>query len=70
MLEGDDINTDLIAKIQVDRTEKAMDNDYLTLDEISAPEVFLELFKYHIRGIASKKGIAYFEKKLKKEGLI
>jgi AcrR family transcriptional regulator len=62
----DDINTELIAKIQVERTEKTMDNDYLTLDEISTPEIFLEIFKYHIRGIATPKGIKELEKEIEK----
>jgi AcrR family transcriptional regulator len=65
-LYRDDINTELIAKIQVDRVEKTMDSDYLTLDEISAPEIFLDVFKYHIRGIASEKGVKELDKEIVK----
>ena len=65
-LYRNDINIDLIAKMQVDRVEKTMDSDYLTLDEISAPEIFLDVFKYHIRGIASEKGHIELEKEIEK----
>jgi len=61
-----DINTELIAKIQVERTEKTMDSDYLTLTEISTPDIFLELFKYHIRGIATEKGLKELDKEIEK----
>jgi TetR/AcrR family transcriptional regulator, cholesterol catabolism regulator len=65
-LYREDINKQLIARVQVERMEKTFDNDYLTVEEIATPEIFLELFKYHIRGIATTKGIEELEKELEK----
>jgi TetR/AcrR family transcriptional regulator, cholesterol catabolism regulator len=61
-----DINEALIAKVQVERLENAIDSDYLSIKELSTPEVFLELFKYHIRGIATEKGLIELEKEITK----
>jgi TetR/AcrR family transcriptional regulator, cholesterol catabolism regulator len=61
-----DINEQLIAKIQVERMENAIDSDYLSIDELSAPEIFLEIFKYHIRGIATEKGLKELDKEIEK----
>jgi TetR/AcrR family transcriptional regulator, cholesterol catabolism regulator len=61
-----DINKKLIAKVQVDRMEKTIESDYLPIDELSAPEIFLELYKYHIRGIATAKGLKELDKEIEK----
>jgi AcrR family transcriptional regulator len=65
-LYRNDINEELIAKIQVERIENAIDSDYLSIDELSTPDVFLEIFKYHIRGIATEKGLIELEKEIEK----
>jgi TetR/AcrR family transcriptional regulator, cholesterol catabolism regulator len=61
-----DINKKLITKVQVDRMEKTIESDYLSIDELSAPEIFLELYKYHIRGIATEKGLKELDKEIEK----
>jgi AcrR family transcriptional regulator len=65
-LYRNDINEQLIAKMQVERMEKAIDSDYLSIDELSTPDIFLEIFKYHIRGIATEKGLLELDKEIKK----
>jgi TetR/AcrR family transcriptional regulator, cholesterol catabolism regulator len=65
-LYRDDINKALIAKLQVERMENAIDSDYLSIDELSTPDVFLEIFKYHIRGIATEKGLIELDKEIEK----
>jgi AcrR family transcriptional regulator len=61
-----EINLQLIAKVQVERIENAIDSDYLSIAELSAPDIFLELFKYHIRGIATEKGLKELDKEIEK----
>ena len=36
-------------------------------ERLSMAEINWELFRYHIRGIASKKGMEYLEKKVTKD---
>jgi hypothetical protein len=61
-----DINKELIAMMQVERTEKAFDNEYLSIEALATPAIFLELFKYHIRGIGTPKGLKELDKEIEK----
>lgn len=60
-----EINEEYITKMHVSRVEHAFDNNIFTSDEMSSSALFYEVFIYHIRGIASEKGIEFLEKKLK-----
>lgn len=62
-----DLNVDVIAKIYIARMDLTFNGELFPAEQISFPEVYLEMFRYHIRGIASEKGIEYLKKKLKKE---
>jgi AcrR family transcriptional regulator len=64
-LYRDDLNHDIIGKLQVSRVESMLDNEIFSIDEFTSPKFFQEIFVYHIRGIANKKGIDFLEKKLK-----
>lgn len=44
-----DINEMLIAKLQVQRIENTFDNELLTIEEMTSPALFHEIFKYHLR---------------------
>lgn len=61
-----DINEILIAKLQVQRIEFTFENDFLSVEEMTTPQIFIELFKYHIRGIATEKGLVELEKAIEK----
>ncbi|HNR54279.1 MAG TPA: hypothetical protein PKJ19_03865, partial [Flavobacteriales bacterium] len=62
------INVPLIAKLYVVRFDQAMSMELGRLTErMSMAEINWELFRYHIRGIASKKGMEYLEKKVTKD---
>ena len=61
----DDLDEDIIAKLQVLRIEAMMENEVFSIDEFTSPKFFQEVFVYHIRGIANEKGIAFLENKLK-----
>jgi len=60
----DEINEDIIAKLYLSRFENTRFNDLFTVEDYASLKLFMELLTYHIRGIATKKGIAVFEKKL------
>jgi AcrR family transcriptional regulator len=60
-----ELNEEIIAKIQWMRVQSTIENQIFTDDELISPQSFLEVFIYHIRGIASDKGIKVLEKKLK-----
>ena len=59
-----DLKPELIAQIYVSRVEASLDVDFLRNKDYTSNELFTEMFIYHIRGIASKKGIEYFEKQM------
>lgn len=61
-----ELNSTIIAKMYISRIENLHNaDDLISSQEIHSPEVFRELFIYHIRGISNAKGIAYLEKRLK-----
>jgi AcrR family transcriptional regulator len=60
-----DLNEEVITKVQLMRIENTFDNQIFTDDELTSQKTFLEIFVYHIRGIASDKGIKILEQKLR-----
>jgi AcrR family transcriptional regulator len=70
MREGlyrEDLNVPLIARLYAVRFDRVMSVEMGRLTErYSMAEINWELFRYHIRGIASRKGIEYLEKKVTK----
>ena len=67
-LYRENINVPLIAKLYVVRFDQAMSIELGRLtDRFSVVEINWELFRYHIRGIASKKGLDHLEKKVTKD---
>lgn len=65
-LYRDELNVDIIAKLYLSRIESIMDHEIYTIEEFTSPKFFREIFIYHIRGIANKKGIEYLEKNIEK----
>ncbi|HEY0979068.1 MAG TPA: TetR/AcrR family transcriptional regulator [Flavobacteriales bacterium] len=63
-----DLNVPLLARLYVVRFDQAMTIEIGSmLGRFSLAEINWELFRYHIRAIASKKGIDHLEKKVTKE---
>lgn len=56
-----DLNEIVITKLHVLRIENLTHNDFLTADEIRSTEFLNEVFKYHLYGIVSAKGIKYIK---------
>jgi len=59
-----DFSADIIAQIYINQIEASLGSGFITSTEFTTNELFSEMFTYHLRGIASKKGIEYFEKKI------
>lgn len=64
-LYRNNIDPHVIAATYVSRIDVIFDNTYFPHDKYSFSHLFQELFTYHIYGIASKKGIEYYEKRIK-----
>jgi len=56
-----DLNKDIIAKLYVGKTNIVVDEDLFPLAEYKRDELYNEFIHYHIRGIASPKGLEVFE---------
>lgn len=66
-LYREDVNSDVIAKIYIAKMDVVYDGQLFPPSEISFAEVYLEYMRYHIRGMASAKGIEYLIEKVKEE---
>ena len=60
-----EMNKDVIAKLYLWRSDNTNLNDLFTVQEFGSIKLFVELLSYHIRGIATEKGILVLEKKVK-----
>jgi DNA-binding XRE family transcriptional regulator len=60
-----EMNKEVIAKLYLWRIENSQINDLFTAEEFSSVKLFVELLTYHVRGIATDKGIIELEKKIK-----
>ncbi|MDQ3101581.1 MAG: TetR/AcrR family transcriptional regulator [Bacteroidota bacterium] len=66
-LYRDDLNIPVIAKIYIARFDVTFDGQLFPQNEYNFDDVVWELFRYHIRGIASEKGLKYLTKKVKRD---
>lgn len=62
-LYRDDINVEIIARLNLMRFEGIMNKEYFSIDEFSFADLFTEIFKYHIYGITTEKGRKIVEQK-------
>ncbi|MCX6326791.1 MAG: TetR/AcrR family transcriptional regulator [Bacteroidia bacterium] len=65
-LYREDMDEIIIAKLYLSRTENVHFNELFSVEEFTSFKLFTELITYHVRGIATGKGITILEKKLKK----
>jgi TetR/AcrR family transcriptional regulator, cholesterol catabolism regulator len=64
-LYREEMNEEIIAKLYLSRVESIHLNDLFTVEEFTSSKLFMELLEYHIRGIATEKGINVLKHKLK-----
>lgn len=63
------IHIAVIAKIYISRIDAIFDPVVFPSDKFKFTEVHAEMLRYHIRGIASEKGIKYLAQRMKNEKL-
>ncbi len=56
------LNVSIISRLTLMRIEGMIHSGIFTDDEMMSPAVFTEIYYYHIYGIVTQKGRAYFEK--------
>lgn len=66
-LYREDLDVEVITRLYIARMDSTWDGRVFPPDRFNLSDVLWKHFEYHIRGIATKKGIAYLEKKAKKE---
>ncbi|MBP8824341.1 MAG: TetR/AcrR family transcriptional regulator [Flavobacteriales bacterium] len=66
-LYREDINIPMIATVYIARFDMVFDAVLFPAERFNMPELLWEIFRYHIRGIASAKGLKYLEQKVKRE---
>ncbi len=59
------LNIPIVARIHISRVDVVFDGELFPASQFNFAEVFFEMIRYHIRGIASPKGIDYFMDKIK-----
>jgi TetR/AcrR family transcriptional regulator, cholesterol catabolism regulator len=64
-LYREDLNEEIISKLYLHRVESIHLNDLFSVEEFTSNTLFQELLIYHIRGIATEKGIETLEKKIR-----
>lgn len=62
----EDLKIHIIAKLYMARMEDFFKEDVFPPSQFNLQEVYLEIFRYHIRGIASAKGLDYLINKVNK----
>lgn len=60
-----DFNAEIIAKVYMSRMDVIFDQELFPMENFSLSEIYKEIFKYHIRGIASAEGLEYLKEKSK-----
>lgn len=60
-----ELNKEIIAKLYLWRSENAHLDELFTVEEFTSRKLFVELLTYHVRGIATEKGIFVLENKIK-----
>jgi TetR/AcrR family transcriptional regulator, cholesterol catabolism regulator len=61
-----DMNSRIIARLHVARSESMYENELFTLEEITSMKVYHEMFLYHIYGILSPAGLKFFTQNFRK----
>jgi AcrR family transcriptional regulator len=59
------LNKEVIAKLYLWRSENINFDELFTIEEFTSVKLFVELLTYHVRGIATEKGITVLEKNIK-----
>jgi TetR/AcrR family transcriptional regulator, cholesterol catabolism regulator len=67
-LYRENLNVDVLSKLSVSNIDSMFESEIITISELLDQHFFFEYFVYHLRGIASKKGLQVLEEQLQKLG--
>jgi AcrR family transcriptional regulator len=59
-----ELNKEVISRLYLWRSENIHFDELFTVEEFTSEKLFVELLTYHIRGIATEKGISELDKKI------
>ncbi len=62
-----DLDIDIVSNIYISMVNVIMKGNLYADGSRTLPEIYLEIFRYHTRGIASEKGLTYLQEKVKQE---
>ena len=68
-LYRDNLNVRVIAKLYLSKIDLVFDSSVFPVNEFNFAEVYMELIRYHIRGVASEMGLKYLKEEVKIEDL-
>jgi AcrR family transcriptional regulator len=63
-LYREEMNKEVIARLYLWRSENVHFDELFTVEEFTSTKLFIELLNYHVRGIATEKGISVLERKI------
>lgn len=66
-LYRENMNPELIARMHLAKTDMVFGGELFPADQYNIEDVFIELFRFQIRGMASEKGLKYLIERLNKE---
>ena len=61
-----ELNEEIITKMYLHRITHVASEEIMTVSEFTSPEYIFELYIYHIRGVATQKGIEFLESNIDK----
>jgi AcrR family transcriptional regulator len=64
-LYREEMNKEIIAKLYLSRIEDSHIHELFTKEEFTSMKLFVEILTYHVRGIATERGIIILENKIK-----
>ncbi len=68
-LYRENLNARIISKIYVHKVDMVFDGRTFSSKDFRFENVYFEMVRYHLRGIASKKGLTYLKERIKQEQL-
>ncbi|NRA11067.1 MAG: hypothetical protein HRT57_03820 [Crocinitomicaceae bacterium] len=63
----DNLNIEVIARLYVASTESIMKTEIFPWPEFKFQEVFTEMIRFHLKGMANEEGLKYLKQKMNHE---
>jgi AcrR family transcriptional regulator len=63
----ENLTPEIMSRLHMGIMDMVMSGEVIPIDEYRVDEVYSEFFRYHIRGIASKKGLEYLKELVRKD---